>query len=338
MSRFLDWLDNLGDAGTVVQKDGAASRGGPASDPVVYLREAKRRIKRMSRESEPTEYLIALRTERMRWHGVAARSRDSGNMSLSASAKNFCTVLDREIARVESSSGIGGVDPLENPSLEDFDIVVRHADGDELLPSQHSRRKWLRHASKIYRPISWGDTNQAQQLILKWLEDADLIRRLELEAEETWPGFLNLGRFGGDHVDQRQLVEGVSERIAPSERLIRSPHDAELTAADWMRHWGFSDAAATPVGADEGIDVNSSDAVAQVKALMVPVGRPDLQNLAGVAAVEGKKALFFALCGYTSQAISWAEKAEIALFRFDLQGRPEAVNALAASYLAGSHE
>ena len=120
----------------------------------------------------------------------------------------------------------------------------------------------------------------------------------------------------------------------PAARLIRSPRDAELVALDWMLYWGFDDASATPVGPDEGIDVASSRAVAQVKAFMVPIGRPELQNLAGVAAVEKKIPLFFALNGYTPQAIEWGNKANMALFTFDLQGNPEPVNDEARKYFA----
>ena len=116
-------------------------------------------------------------------------------------------------------------------------------------------------------------------------------------------------------------------------RLIRTPRDAELAAVASMKYLGFSDAQETPVGADEGIDVNSTRAVAQVKAYMVPVGRPDVQNLAGVAAAEKKRGVFFALSGYTPQAIQWADKANVALFSFDLQGRPEAVNSVAHKLL-----
>ncbi|SPF00269.1 hypothetical protein [Streptomyces sp. MA5143a] len=43
--------------------------------------------------------------------------------------------------------------------------------------------------------------------------------------------------------------------LRPENRLIRTARDAELVAVDWMRHLGFTDAVATPVGADEGIDV-----------------------------------------------------------------------------------
>lgn len=113
---------------------------------------------------------------------------------------------------------------------------------------------------------------------------------------------------------------------APDPVLIRSPQDAEEAAARWMRFWGWSDARTTPAGADEGIDVVARDAVAQVKAHMNPVGRPDVQNLFGVACAEKKDALFFALSDFTPEARGWADKAGVGLFRFDLQGQPEPIN------------
>lgn len=118
-------------------------------------------------------------------------------------------------------------------------------------------------------------------------------------------------------------------REAPEPVLIRHPSDAEEAAARWMRYWGWEDARTTPPGADEGIDVVSEHAIAQVKAYMNPVGRPEIQNLFGVASAEGKVGLFFALTGYTAEAEAWADKAGVGLFRFDLQGQPEPVNTTA---------
>jgi hypothetical protein len=54
---------------------------------------------------------------------------------------------------------------------------------------------------------------------------------------------------------------------------IRSFLDAEDVAAEWMRCHGFPDATTTPVGRDEGVDVPSENAIARVKAQVVPVGR-----------------------------------------------------------------
>ncbi|HEY3672024.1 MAG TPA: restriction endonuclease [Acidimicrobiia bacterium] len=120
----------------------------------------------------------------------------------------------------------------------------------------------------------------------------------------------------------------------PDPRLIRTPADAEDVAAEWMRYYGFVDAVTTAPGADGGIDVTSDQAIAQVKAHMSPIGRPDLQKLHGVAAAERKLALFFSLMDYTPPAREWADAVGMALFRFDLSGRPEAVNGPAA-VLAG---
>lgn len=121
-------------------------------------------------------------------------------------------------------------------------------------------------------------------------------------------------------VCMRQHLEGVGGSTEPEPALIRTPHDAEQTAAAWMRWMGFPDAAVTPIGTDGGIDVHSSMAVAQVKTETVPVGRPALQRLLGVAHAEGKDGLFFSLSGYTAQALEWAERVELPLFTFDYQG------------------
>jgi TPR repeat protein len=112
----------------------------------------------------------------------------------------------------------------------------------------------------------------------------------------------------------------------PTLRLIRTPREAEEVAAEWMRYLGFLDASVTPVGPDQGIDVDSSEAVAQVKMEGISTSRPTIQGIAGVAALENKKAFFFSLGGFTSEAIDWSEKANVFLFQFDLQGEPRAIN------------
>ncbi|MFJ3338637.1 restriction endonuclease [Streptomyces sp. NPDC086766] len=122
----------------------------------------------------------------------------------------------------------------------------------------------------------------------------------------------------------------------PTERLIREARDAELIAVEWMRYFGFDDAAATPVGADGGIDVVSARAVAQVKMEGKPTGRPIVQQLHGVAVHEGKTGVFFSLAGYTPQARTWAQTSGTLLFRFDYQGAIEPVNAAAHELLAAA--
>jgi Restriction endonuclease len=113
----------------------------------------------------------------------------------------------------------------------------------------------------------------------------------------------------------------------PELRLIRTPQDAELGAAAWMRWLGYDDAEVTGPGADGGVDVTSRRCVAQVKTETLPIGRPALQRLLGVAVAEGKEGMFFSISGYTPGAIVWADAVSMPLFRFDLQGEPSGANA-----------
>jgi len=119
-------------------------------------------------------------------------------------------------------------------------------------------------------------------------------------------------------------------------RTIRSPDDAEQVAAEWMRHLGFHDARCAGAGTDGGVDVRSGEAVAQVKAQLTPVGRPELQALYGVARSEGRRPLFFSLMSYTAAALAWADEVGMALFRFDHAGAVEAVNAAAEELLVAA--
>jgi Restriction endonuclease/Protein of unknown function (DUF2510) len=143
-------------------------------------------------------------------------------------------------------------------------------------------------------------------------------------------------RFGGQA--EPAATEATAEDHArdqpPEPRLIRTPRDAEEAAARYMRYLGFADADVTSEGADGGIDVRSEQAVAQVKAHMTPVGRPDLQKLYGVQTVEKRQGLFFSLMHYTPNALAWAETVGMPLFRFDMAGQPEPVNAAAKVLVA----
>lgn len=92
---------------------------------------------------------------------------------------------------------------------------------------------------------------------------------------------------------------------------------AEVLAAEWMRHLGVADATATRHVGDGGIDVDSKLFVAQVKHGASSIGAPDLQRLAGVAAVAGKHAVFFVESSYTPFALTFAEDARMALFTYN---------------------
>lgn len=123
-------------------------------------------------------------------------------------------------------------------------------------------------------------------------------------------------------------------RVKPSPRLIKTPRDAELVARDWMIYFGFDDAKATRVGSDDGIDVTSSSAIAQVKFKGSKTPRDDIKLLHSSTVRLGKRGMFFSLNDYSKPAIEFANEVRIALFTFDYQGEPKAVNSTARSIVS----
>lgn len=120
----------------------------------------------------------------------------------------------------------------------------------------------------------------------------------------------------------------------PPRRQIASWQDAEINARDWMRTWGFADAELTRAGADEGLDVRSKKAVAQVKYEARDVGRPYLQQFVGARGrFVDSQMLFFTGSRYSEQAVAYAEEMGIALFHYGLDGRMHAVNNRAADLM-----
>lgn len=151
----------------------------------------------------------------------------------------------------------------------------------------------------------------------------------QLEAAD-WMIDPTIGRI---LVDTNLVPDRRPVRPKPGPMRIRTPADAEEAAARWIRYWGVDDALVTSAGADGGKDVDSREVVAQVKAHANPIGRPDIQNLYGVARAEGKTPLFFSLSDYTRQALDWADRVGVALFLFDLEAVPEPVNLTARRFI-----
>jgi len=105
---------------------------------------------------------------------------------------------------------------------------------------------------------------------------------------------------------------------------------AEQNAARWMKFWGYTDARVTGGGADGGVDVISSRAVAQVKFKASQAGGPELQRLAGAGYTHpGVALMFFTGTGYSAQALQVAGAAHIALFTYRLDGAVTPVNSYA---------
>ncbi|MDT7847900.1 restriction endonuclease [Streptomyces justiciae] len=115
--------------------------------------------------------------------------------------------------------------------------------------------------------------------------------------------------------------------VPPRPTQISSWQQAELNAARWMRHWGYTDATASPGGPDSGIDVRAGRALGQVKYQAAQVGRPELQRFVG-ARPHGSTAqlIFFTGSDYTATAAAYARERDIALFTYRLDGTMTPVN------------
>lgn len=106
-----------------------------------------------------------------------------------------------------------------------------------------------------------------------------------------------------------------------------SHEGAEALVRDWMLYLGISSAEITRFSNDGGIDVSSVTYVAQVKNYKDFVGVQAIREILGVAVAEGKKPLFFTSGSFTTEALSFADKAGVPLFIYDAaEGTLERVN------------
>lgn len=114
---------------------------------------------------------------------------------------------------------------------------------------------------------------------------------------------------------------------------ITTPHQAELSAQDQMRSWGFVDAVATTGGADGGIDVRARSALAQVKWKAGVTGRPEIQQLHGARGNGSEQLYFFSASGYSDQAVAYADEVGVLLMIYDPLGEVTGANTAAQQYL-----
>lgn len=134
---------------------------------------------------------------------------------------------------------------------------------------------------------------------------------------------------------EKQAMSHIGRHRLPLPRMdVENWSDAELFAEKYMKWLGFADAKRTGAGADEGKDVDSRKAIAQVKDMGTGASRPMLQQLNGVAAAERKIPIFFAR-SYATTAKEWGEKHGIALFQFSLRGEVKALSKKARELLEG---
>jgi hypothetical protein len=103
------------------------------------------------------------------------------------------------------------------------------------------------------------------------------------------------------------------------ENVITDYRKAEEIAAAWLRRFGYSDAHVTPDRPDNGIDVQSRGAVAQVKNWRSKrVGIADVQRLAG-SAEPGQACFFFSANRYTRASYRWAANPDHRVCLFIMQ-------------------
>lgn len=131
----------------------------------------------------------------------------------------------------------------------------------------------------------------------------------------------------------------MSNQGPPPLRLVKTWQAAEDYAAEYVAWLGWEDARATRRSGDDGIDVlgrnAAGTAVAQVKMEGRPVEARIVREARGAGVpVEATTVMIFALAGFTSAAISWADRADVALFEFAFDGAVTPVNPVAARLLS----
>lgn len=116
---------------------------------------------------------------------------------------------------------------------------------------------------------------------------------------------------------------------------VRTNAEAELSAAQLMREWGYLDATALPGGPDGGIDVYSSRAYAAVSWGGDPVTATEVESLYSGRGLGRRDLLYFSGAPYADSALIYADSAGVALFTIDSAGKAEPINSSAKAVLAG---
>lgn len=105
--------------------------------------------------------------------------------------------------------------------------------------------------------------------------------------------------------------------MPPAQPFGVSHEGAEALCAEWLKYLGELDAEYTRVVGDGGIDVQSSRYIGQVKNYSGTVGVASIRELAGVATVDGRRAVFFTSGTYASGSVSFANQVGMPLFVYN---------------------
>ncbi len=129
---------------------------------------------------------------------------------------------------------------------------------------------------------------------------------------------------GLNHSKAQLLLDKMKSAPRPDYNL--NPRAAELHIEEWMVHWGFHDAEATPIGPDGGFDVKSSRAAAQVKFRGQPTPLDQINSFHGACDRRYEFEIFVSKAGFTKPALEAANKYGMALFQLDDDGTPKPIN------------
>lgn len=107
------------------------------------------------------------------------------------------------------------------------------------------------------------------------------------------------------------------------------PRGAELLIQEWMIHWGFYDAKATPIGPDGGFDIISTNAAAQVKFRNQASTLEQINSFHGACNSSFRYEIFVSKSGFTKKALETGTSHGMALFGLQPDGTPLPMNPLA---------
>jgi len=125
---------------------------------------------------------------------------------------------------------------------------------------------------------------------------------------------------------QKSQIALAQMQLAPKPDFNLNPRAAELHIEEWMAHWGFHDARATPVGPDGGFDVKSKRAAAQVKFRGQPTPLDQINSFHGACDRRYEHEIFVSKSGYTKPAREVANEYGMALFTLEEDGTPIPIN------------
>lgn len=198
--------------------------------------------------------------------------------------------------------------------------------------------------ARVLHPSEWGGVSdrptaaplsrdEQREAHAATIRNTVLVReRFEriLSPLETEPNAVDLARLevrrATDLAEREAAVQALREhmekvRDRPAPAPVAQPYGvshrgAEFLVADWMRHLGLVSAVVTSERSDGGVDVESDSYLTQVKNYKGNVSVIEIRELYGVAAAQGKKALFFTSGGYTVEAKALAALIEMPLFKY----------------------